>query len=149
MSLVTPPRAVVAQYNPGLGDMTVWSTTQVPYFLRLFISACVGLNEARVRVIAPEVGGGFGCKLNIYAEEFLAPYLAKELGRPMKWTETRSENYIATIHGRDLIEDVEVGATKDGVITITRGAQPEGGTETAGSRGVRVDVKTPIPARVT
>jgi carbon-monoxide dehydrogenase large subunit len=111
------PRAVVAQYAPGLGDMTVWSTTQVPYFLRLFIAACVGLNESRVRVIAPEVGGGFGAKLNVYAEELLVPFLAKELGRPIKWTETRSEDYLATIHGRDHITDMEIGATKDGVIT--------------------------------
>ncbi len=111
------PRAVLAQYSPGLADMTVWSTTQVPYFLRLFIAALVGLNEARVRVIAPEVGGGFGAKLNVYPEELLVPYLAKELGRPIKWTETRSEDYLATIHGRDHITDVEIGATKEGVVT--------------------------------
>src|SRR6266508_1016238 len=111
------PRAVLAQYSPGLADMTVWSTTQVPYFLRLFIAALVGLNEARVRVIAPEVGGGFGAKLNVYPEELLVPYLAKELGRQIKWTETRSEDYLATIHGRDHITDVEIAATKEGVVT--------------------------------
>ncbi len=111
------PRAVVAQYAPGLADMTVWTSTQVPYFVRLFIAACVGLNEARVRVIAPEVGGGFGAKLNVYPEELLVPYLAKELGRPIKWTETRSEDYLATIHGRDHITDVEIGATKEGIVT--------------------------------
>jgi carbon-monoxide dehydrogenase large subunit len=114
------PRAVVAQYNPGLDEMTVWSTTQVPYFLRLFIAALNGLHEARVRVIAPEVGGGFGAKLNVYAEEILVPYLAKTLGRPIKWTETRSENYVGTIHGRDHITDVEIGATKDGVVKAVK-----------------------------
>jgi carbon-monoxide dehydrogenase large subunit len=114
------PRAVVAQYHPGLGDMTVWSSTQVPYFLRLFIAALNGLNESRVRVIAPEVGGGFGAKLNVYAEEILVPYLAKLLGRPIKWAETRSENYVGTIHGRDHITDVEIGADKDGHVNAVK-----------------------------
>src|SRR5712692_11319877 len=109
-------RAVLAEYLPGEHRLTVWSSTQIPHLLRTQISVILGLPETAVRVIAPEVGGGFGSKLNVYAEEGLIPWLAIELGRPVKWSETRRENFTATIHGRDTINDVELALKKDGTV---------------------------------
>ena len=80
----------------------------------------LGISESKVRVIAPDVGGGFGSKLDVYAEEYLAVALAKRLGRPVKWTEERSENYQATIHGRDVVHQLTFAATKDGDITAVK-----------------------------
>ena len=113
------PRAVVARPDEG-GGLTIWTTTQIPHFVQLITSLNLGLSQNKVRVIAPEVGGGFGSKLNVYAEELLAAYLAKTLGRPVKWTEERREGYLATTHGRDIVEDVELAAKKDGTITGLR-----------------------------
>ena len=79
------PRAVIAEYLPGENRLTVWSSTQIPHLLKTQISVMVGLPETAVRVIAPEVGGGFGSKLNVYAEEGIVPWLAMKLGRPVKW----------------------------------------------------------------
>ena len=109
-------RAVLAEYLPGEHRLTVWSSTQIPHLLRTQISVMLGLPETAVRVIAPEVGGGFGSKLNVYAEEGLIPWLAMKLGRPVKWSETRRENFTATIHGRDTINDVELALKKDGTV---------------------------------
>jgi len=109
-------RAVLAEYLPGENRLTVWSATQVPHLLRTQISIMVGLPETAVRVIAPEVGGGFGSKLNVYREEGLIPWLAMKLGRPVKWAEERRENFQATIHGRDTINDVELALKDDGTI---------------------------------
>jgi len=109
------PRAVLAEYRGG--RLTVWSSTQVPHFLRLFLSILLGIGEDRVRVIAPEVGGGFGSKLQIYAEEVGCAWAARKLGRPVKWVETRSEGMMVTHHGRDQIDTVRVGAKRDGTIT--------------------------------
>ncbi len=114
------PRAVLAEYLPGEGTLTVHSATQIPHLLRTQIAGMVGLPENKVRVIAPEVGGGFGSKLNVYAEEGLAPFLAMELGRPVKWTEGRRENMAATIHGRDQINDLEVAVKNDGTMLALR-----------------------------
>ena len=109
------PRGVVAEWR---GDrLTVWSSTQVPHFLRLHLSLLLGISEDRVRVIAPEVGGGFGSKLNIYAEEIGCAWAARKLGRPVKWIETRSEGLMVTHHGRDQIDYVKVGAKRDGTLT--------------------------------
>jgi carbon-monoxide dehydrogenase large subunit len=110
------PRAVLAEYLPGENRLTVWSATQIPHLLRTQISVMVGLPETAVRVIAPEVGGGFGSKLNVYREEGLVPWLAMKLGRPVKWAETRRENITSTIHGRDTINDLELAFKKDGTI---------------------------------
>jgi carbon-monoxide dehydrogenase large subunit len=110
------PRAVIAEYLPGENRLTVWSSTQIPHLLKTQISVMVGLPETAVRVIAPEVGGGFGSKLNVYAEEGIVPWLAMKLGRPVKWNETRRENFLATIHGRDTINEVELALKKDGTI---------------------------------
>ncbi|HYL16624.1 MAG TPA: molybdopterin cofactor-binding domain-containing protein [Terriglobales bacterium] len=109
-------RAVLAEYLPGENRLTVWSATQIPHLLRTQISVMVGLPETAVRVIAPEVGGGFGSKLNVYREEGLVPWLAMKLGRPVKWAETRRENITSTIHGRDTINDLELALKKDGTI---------------------------------
>jgi carbon-monoxide dehydrogenase large subunit len=109
------PRGVLAEYRAG--KLTVWSSTQVPHFLRLFLAMLLGIGEDRVRVIAPEVGGGFGSKLNIYAEEVGCAWASRKLGRPVKWIETRSEGMMVTHHGRDQIDTVRVGAKRDGTIT--------------------------------
>ena len=106
---------MLAEYR---GDkLTVWSSTQVPHFLRLFLAILLGIGEDRVRVIAPEVGGGFGSKLNIYAEEIGCAWASRKLGRPVKWIETRSEGLMVTHHGRDQIDYVKVGAKRDGTLT--------------------------------
>lgn len=108
------PRSVIARYDQGFGKMTVWSTTQIPHLLRTQLAVGLGLPEHSVRVIAPEVGGGFGSKLNVYAEEFLAAHLSKMLGRPVKWTADRTEGFLATTHGRDQLNVVEVGVDREG-----------------------------------
>lgn len=109
-------RGVVAEYKPGERQLTVWSSTQIPHLLRTQIAAMLATPEHSVRVITPEVGGGFGSKLNVYPEEALVAYLAMKLGKPVKWIESRRENFQATIHGRDQINDVEVAVKRDGTI---------------------------------
>ena len=109
------PRGVVAEFRAD--KLTVWSATQVPHFLRLFLSMLLGIGEDKVRVVAPEVGGGFGSKLQIYAEEIGCAWAARKLGYPVKWTETRSEGMMVTHHGRDQIDTVRVGAKRDGTLT--------------------------------
>jgi len=109
------PRGVVAEYRGGA--LTMWSSTQVPHFVRLFMSMMLGLSEERIRIIAPEVGGGFGSKLQVYGEEALLAWAARRLGRPVKWTETRSENMAVSHHGRDQVATVRFGAKRDGTIT--------------------------------
>lgn len=108
------PRSVIARYDRGFGKLTLWSTTQIPHLLRTQLALGLGLPEHSVRVIAPEVGGGFGSKLNVYAEEFLAAHLSRTLGRPVKWTADRSEDFQATTHGRDQLSEVEVGVDGEG-----------------------------------
>ncbi|MBI1925005.1 xanthine dehydrogenase family protein, partial [Candidatus Poribacteria bacterium] len=114
------PRGVLAQYLPGEGTLTVWSSTQVPHILKTQLSLLVNVPEQRVRVIAPEVGGGFGSKLNVYPEEVVVSHLAIQLGQPVKWMEKRSENFMATIHGRDQVNHVEVAVKNDGTLTGLR-----------------------------
>jgi carbon-monoxide dehydrogenase large subunit len=113
------PRGVVARPEPG-GDVTLWSATQIPHILRLLTAATLGMSETKLRVIAPDVGGGFGSKLDVYAEELLAVAVARRLGSPVKWVEERSENALATIHGRDFVTTLELAATEDGKITSIR-----------------------------
>lgn len=109
-------RGVLADYNPGRGELTLTTSTQIPHFVKMLLAAALKMKEDRVRVIAPEVGGGFGTKLNFYNEEILLGLLSKKLGRPVKWVETRSENLQATIHGRDQVHYIELAAKKDGTI---------------------------------
>src|SRR6266704_1770148 len=110
-------RGVLAEYRKSDKTLTVWSSSQIPHLLRNILSALVELPQHQVRVIVPEVGGGFGCKLNVYPEELVAAFATMKLGRPVKWIEDRSESLAATIHGRDMVEYVEVAATRDGKIT--------------------------------
>src|SRR5207244_3310637 len=114
------PRAVLVTPVPAAGEFTLWSTTQVPHIARVTLSGVTGIPESKLRVIAPDVGGGFGSKLNVYAEEALGLAIARLLGRPVKWTETRSEGYLSTIHGRDQIQEIELAATAEGRITAVR-----------------------------
>ncbi len=114
------PRAAVAQYNQATGELTLWNTTQNPHIVRFLNSVVTGVPEDKCRVIAPEVGGGFGSKIPVYPGDFLTVFCAKTIGRPVKWTETRSEGYTATTHGRDHIQDVELAGTRDGKITGLR-----------------------------
>ncbi len=109
-------RGVVARYDTEDKKLTVWSSTQIPHILKTHLSKMLHLPENQVRVIAPDVGGGFGSKLNVYAEEALLGYLALNLKRPVKWSEERSENMRATIHGRGQIGEVEAAVKKDGTI---------------------------------
>ena len=108
------PRGVVAHYEPGKDALTIWSSTQNPHILRTFIASLTGLGQDQVRAIAPEVGGGFGSKINIYGEEYVAAAISKRLGLPVKWVEDRSEAFLATIHGRDIIGYVDLAARRDG-----------------------------------
>jgi aerobic carbon-monoxide dehydrogenase large subunit len=110
------PRAVVAAPPADQRQYTVWSATQVPHILRLMLALTCGVPEHELRVVAPDVGGGFGSKLNVYAEEAVCLVLAKQLDRAVKWTESRSENYQATIHGRDQIQDLSLALDADGRI---------------------------------
>ena len=109
-------RGVVAHYEPGREALTVWSSTQNPHILRTFLARLLDMGEDRVRAIAPEVGGGFGAKINIYGEEYVAAALSRRLGLPIKWTEDRSEAFLATVHGRDLTGHVELAATREGKV---------------------------------
>jgi aerobic carbon-monoxide dehydrogenase large subunit len=113
------PRGLVAQVGPT-GDVTLWSATQIPHILRFTMQLVLGIPESKVRVIAPDVGGGFGSKLNAYAEEYIAVAVAKRLGRPVKWIEERAENFQATIHGRDVVHELTLAATRDGKITAVK-----------------------------
>jgi carbon-monoxide dehydrogenase large subunit len=108
------PRAVVVTPLAASGEYTVYSATQIPHILRIMLATVTGVPEQKLRVIAPDVGGGFGSKLQVYGEEAVALAVARRLGRPVKWTESRSEGYLATHHGRGMIQDVEVAATREG-----------------------------------
>ena len=109
-------RGVVANPDPITGGFTVYSSTQIPHILRFVLATYCGVPEQRLRVVAPDVGGGFGSKLNVYAEEVIALILARKLGVPIKWIEDRSENYLATIHGRGQVQYIELAATSEGRI---------------------------------
>ncbi len=109
------PRGVLADYRAG--SLTLWTSTQVPHFVRLFLAILLGIGEDRVRVIAPEVGGGFGAKLQVYGEEVLLAWASRKLGRPVKWIETRTENMATTHQGRDQIAYTKMGLKRDGTIT--------------------------------
>ncbi|MCI0490886.1 MAG: xanthine dehydrogenase family protein molybdopterin-binding subunit [Blastocatellia bacterium] len=111
------PRGVLARYFPGEQELTVWSSTQIPHLLRTQLAIMIGIPENKLRVITPEVGGGFGSKLNVYAEEALLGWISMQLSKPVKWIETRRENILATIHGRGQVGYVEIGCKIDGTIT--------------------------------
>ena len=115
------PRGAIGQYEPTAGQYTVWMTSQAPHVMRLLMTAFVfGIPETKMRCISPQVGGGFGSKIFLYPEYVLVAALAEKVGRPVKWVESRRENYVATTHGRDHVTDLEVGARRDGTITALR-----------------------------
>ncbi|MFC5805856.1 xanthine dehydrogenase family protein molybdopterin-binding subunit [Streptomyces formicae] len=108
------PRAVVVTPTPSSGEYTLHSATQIPHIVRVMMAVITGIPENKLRVIAPDVGGGFGSKLQVCGEEAMALAVARKLGRPVKWTESRSEGYLATHHGRGQIQDIEIAATREG-----------------------------------
>jgi carbon-monoxide dehydrogenase large subunit len=110
------PRGVVASYHAGEGTLTLWTSTQIPHLVRTLLPGMIGIAENKLRIVAPEVGGGFGAKLNLYAEEALCAHLAMRLHAPIKWIESRRENAASTIHGRDQIGDYEIAVKSDGSI---------------------------------
>ena len=120
LPMAMEPRAVVAMPQPFGGDMTLYSSTQVPHILKVMTAITLGIPEHQMRVVAPAVGGGFGAKLNVYAEELLCVALARKHGVPVRWNEGRSENAVATIHGRGQIQHMELAADADGKLTAVR-----------------------------
>jgi carbon-monoxide dehydrogenase large subunit len=110
------PRGCLAYGVASMGEYTLVSATQIPHIAKVTLAGVCGIAEQSLRVIAPDVGGGFGSKLNVYAEEALALGLAKKLGRPVKWIEERQENYVATTHGRGVTHDCTLAGTEDGKI---------------------------------
>ncbi len=109
------PRSVVV--DPTGEQVTMWTATQIPHILRFLLAAVLGVPESKIRVIAPDVGGGFGGKLQTTPEEFVAMVLARRLGKPVKYTETRSESLLAAHHGRDQWQRLTLAAEKDGTVT--------------------------------
>jgi aerobic carbon-monoxide dehydrogenase large subunit len=106
------PRATVCA--PVADEFTLWSATQIPHVLRVMLALVTGVPEHKLRVVAPDVGGGFGSKLQVTAEEVLTLLIARKLGRPVKWTESRSEGNLAVHHGRDQVQRIRVAAAADG-----------------------------------
>ncbi|HVN50309.1 MAG TPA: molybdopterin cofactor-binding domain-containing protein [Acidimicrobiales bacterium] len=114
------PRACAAVPQPFGGDVTLYSATQIPHILKIMVALTLGVPEHQVRVVAPSVGGGFGSKLDVYAEELLCVALALDLRVPVRWVEERTENAQATIQGRGQIQDIELAADADGRLTAVR-----------------------------
>ncbi|ADG07288.1 xanthine dehydrogenase family protein molybdopterin-binding subunit [Kyrpidia tusciae] len=114
------PRSAVAQYNAGSGEMTMWLTSQNPHIHRFLLSNILGIPEHKLRVVAVDVGGGFGSKIACYADEALVGFAARELGRPVKWTEDRRENFLVTTHGRDEVIYAELAGKRDGTMVGLR-----------------------------
>ncbi len=115
-------RGAIAQYNPGTSEYTIWMTSQAPHVMRLLIAAFVlGVPEHKIRCISPDVGGGFGSKIFLYTDMVFTAWASRQLhGRPVKFVESRRENYIATTHGRDHISTFEIAGKRDGEITGLR-----------------------------
>jgi carbon-monoxide dehydrogenase large subunit len=115
VALAIEPRGVLAKPEPT-GDLTVWLSTQSPHRVRADLASAIGFPEHRIRVIAPDVGGGFGSKGTLYQEEALACHLALQLGRPVKWIATRSEDFLTTTQGRDQVMTSELALKRDGTM---------------------------------
>jgi carbon-monoxide dehydrogenase large subunit len=114
------PRAIAAVPQPFGGDMTLYSATQIPHILKVMVALTLGIPEHQMRVVAPAVGGGFGSKLDVYAEELLCVALSRKHKVPVRWNEERGENTMATIHGRGQIQHIELAADADGKLTAVR-----------------------------
>ena len=113
-------RGAVASYNPGSGDLTIWCTTQNPHIHRITYADALGIPETKLRIIAPDMGGGFGAKIAVYTEEALVGLAAMQLKQPVKWVEGRQEHFLATSHARDQVITTELAGTKDGKILAIR-----------------------------
>src|SRR5262249_15604582 len=109
------PRSVIA--DPTGGEYTLYSATQIPHILRFLLAATTGVPEQQIRVVAPDVGGGFGGKIGATPEEGIAFAVARKGGRPVKYTETRNESLLSAHHGRDMIQDLTLTAKRDGTVT--------------------------------
>ena len=114
------PRAILAVPEPASGHLTVWLSCQAPHTLRTWLGHIFGLDESKLRIIAPDVGGGFGSKLNLYSDELAVIWAALELGVPVKWVETRTENFTAGVHARDQIHNAELALDAGGNILALR-----------------------------
>jgi aerobic carbon-monoxide dehydrogenase large subunit len=109
------PRGAMAEWREG--RLTIWSSTQIPHIARVILSIQLGISEEKIRVVAPEVGGGFGSKLQVYGEEVLVAWCARKTGKPVKWIATRTDDMLTTHHGRDQIDYVKIAAKRDGTLT--------------------------------
>ncbi|GAC1655798.1 MAG: molybdopterin-dependent oxidoreductase [Candidatus Dormibacteraceae bacterium] len=116
-------RAVAAEFDAQDNTMTIWMSSQNPHFIRLFVGGALGLGESRLRVISRDVGGGFGAKISPYPEDYLVPAAAKLTGRPVKWSESRTESLQTTTHGRGQYFDVDLGLNRDGTLRALRVTQ--------------------------
>ena len=114
------PRGCAAVPSPAGGELTLYSATQIPHILKVMTAVVLGIPENKLRVVAPSVGGGFGCKLNVYAEEILCSALATQRGAPVRWTEGRAEAAVSTIQGRGQVQHIELAADADGKVTAVR-----------------------------
>jgi aerobic carbon-monoxide dehydrogenase large subunit len=115
------PRGSIGYYDPATDEYTMWATSQAPHVMKLLVAAFIlGVPEQKVRFISPDVGGGFGSKIFMYFDMPLMLWLSKQVGRPVKFFEDRTENYLHTTHGRDHHTDIEIGATQDGKITALK-----------------------------
>ena len=150
------PRGCLAVYEKADDAVTLWTGTQVPHILRVGIARYLGWSESQVRVVAPEVGGGFGPKMYLYPEELLAVALARQFRSPVKWIEDRLEDFLTTFQARDHVYDVEVGFNNDGSIQavnvdvlVNSGAEaelPHGGRTRALPGAVEHAGALPLPA---
>jgi len=114
-------RGSIARYESSTNEFTLWTSSQAPHVHRLLLTAFIfGIPETKLRVIAPNVGGGFGQKIFVYPDMVFCMWAARKLGRPIKYVEDRSENFKASSHGRDHVTDVEIAGTRDGRITGLR-----------------------------
>ena len=114
-------RGVIAQHDPGTDKTTLWSSNQMPHLTRTLLSGPLGIPEAKLQVIAPDVGGGFGIKAHVFVEDAIIPALARELGRPIKWIEDRFEHLAASAHSKEMIVYLDAAAKSDGTLVGLRG----------------------------
>lgn len=114
-------RAIAADWDAGTQELTVWLSTQVPHLARTLLCHSIGLTEKQLRVIAPDVGGGFGLKLHLWPEDYLVGYAAKHLGRPVKWIEDRSESLAASLHAKEMTIELELALKADGTFLAMTG----------------------------
>lgn len=113
-------RASIGQYDPATGELTLYISSQNPHIHRMVLSEVLGISEAKLKVIVPDMGGGFGGKIGVYPDEALIGYATRDLQQPIKWIETRSEHFMASNHGRDEIITVELAGTRDGKLSAIR-----------------------------